>query len=510
LRVGTMPLPMDVGTLPAYLIECFTGTPIDLSSESFPRILFYCRAMMLIFWALLLSFARVVGGELGGPWAGRLAVAFIACEPNFLAHASLMTADIALTAMLLPALYFFSKNRSEGWPRRIALPAFWFGACLVSKASALVYMPVGMLIIELMRLARAGAFRRPDDERATMPARLWQRFGRPLAPFVKDATRIGVFGLVLAFLYCGCDWRVETTWVKWAQGLSEGPFKDAMVWLAENVRIFNNAGVAFARQVSHNIRGHGSYILGRTDARSIWYYYPVLVTMKLTLPILILPVLLLVLDRKSLFNWACLVAGALLVYSLNCRVQIGIRLMLPWIAVGIVGLCAAAGRAGATSVWKRAFLVPLCCLGLIWNVATAWSQWPHGLCYVNELWGGTANGYRIISDSNYDWGQGVPDLAQWLASRGNPPLDLFYFGADPSVRRLPVRVMPYQTYPYQDFLKEVRGRYLAVSTVLLYGSYIDQQSELVQQLRRMQPIDRTATFLIFDFRQPTELAEAGS
>src|SRR5205814_105074 len=151
-------------------------------------------------------------------------VAFIACEPSFLAHAALMTADIALTAMLLPALYFFSKNRCEAWLRRIALPAFWFGACLVSKASALVYMPVGMLIIELMRVARAGAFRRLDDEQATMPVRLWQRFGRPLAPFIKDATRIGVFGLVLAFLYCGCDWRVETTWVKWAQGLSEGLF----------------------------------------------------------------------------------------------------------------------------------------------------------------------------------------------------------------------------------------------------------------------------------------------
>jgi len=232
----------------------------------------------------------------------------------------------------------------------------------------------------------------------------------------------------------------------------------------------------------------------------------------LTLPLLILPGLLLVLDCKSLFNWACLVGGALLVYSLNCRVQIGIRLMLPWIAVGIVGLSAAAvqAREQASSIWKRALLAPFCCLGLVWSVATAWSHWPHGLCYVNELWGGTPNGYRIISDSNYDWGQGVPDLAQWLASRDNLPLDLFYFGADPSVRRLPIRVMSYQTYAYQDFLKEVRGRYLAVSTVLLYGSYIDQQSELVQQLRRMQPIDRTATFLIFDFTQPTELAEAGS
>lgn len=509
MRVGTMPLPVDLATLPAYLYERYSGTPFELSSDAFPQVLFYCRAMILLFWALLLVFARIVATELGGPWAGRLALAYLACEPNFLAHASLMTADIALTAMLLPTLYFFSKNRSAGWLRRVLLPAFWFGACLISKASGLVYVPLGMFIIELARLARDGVFQRRGDGNPWTRAQLWARFAQPLFPFLRDATRIFAIGLLLAFLYCGSDWKVERTWVKWAHQLPEGTFKDAMVSLSENVRIFNNAGVGIARQVTHNIRGHGSYILGRTDPRAIWYYYPVLLTIKLTLPILILPVLLLVLDRRSLVNWACLVAAALLVYSLNCRVQIGIRLMLPWIAVGIVGLCAAAVRAWQREAcgWRPACIMQFCCLGLVWNVAAAWSHWPNGLCYVNELWGGTPNGYRLISDSNYDWGQGVPDLDKWLASRGNPPLDLLFFGTDPRVHRLPLRVMPYQTYAYHDFLKEVRGRYLAVGTVLLYGSYIDQQSEMVQHLRRMQPIDRTATFLIFDFTQPAELAD---
>src|SRR5262249_33080004 len=58
LRVGSMPLPMDVAALPAYIYERATGTIIDWNQDYPPRVLFYCRAIMLVFWAMLLWFAR--------------------------------------------------------------------------------------------------------------------------------------------------------------------------------------------------------------------------------------------------------------------------------------------------------------------------------------------------------------------------------------------------------------------------------------------------------------------
>src|SRR5262249_1879314 len=76
--------------------------------------------------------------------------------------------------------------------------------------------------------------------------------------------------------------------------------------------------------------------------------------------------------------------------------------------------------------------------GLVWTAGGAVVVWPHGLCYTNELWGGTANGYRRLSDSNYDWGQGLPELAAWQRRSGVTALDVWYFGTDPALGRLPL------------------------------------------------------------------------
>ena len=51
--VGTMPLPVDVQTLPLYLWECCRGCPIDPVAE-LHLVLPFARAATLLFWGLLL------------------------------------------------------------------------------------------------------------------------------------------------------------------------------------------------------------------------------------------------------------------------------------------------------------------------------------------------------------------------------------------------------------------------------------------------------------------------
>src|SRR5687767_8911276 len=113
LRVGTMPLPADVATLPLHLYERFTDTRLDFRAGAHSEPLFWARATSLLFWWQLLFFARLVGRHLAGSWGGRLAVAFLACEPNFLAHAALATTDIAAAAFLLPTAYYFALGREQ-------------------------------------------------------------------------------------------------------------------------------------------------------------------------------------------------------------------------------------------------------------------------------------------------------------------------------------------------------------------------------------------------------------
>ncbi len=170
-------------------------------------------------------------------------------------------------------------------------------------------------------------------------------------------------------------------------------------------------------------------------------------------------------------------------------------------------------------LWARALtlslsysLTLLIAASVVWTASAALLVWPHGLCYTNVFWGGTEQGYLWLSDSNYDWGQGLKELARWRQRHGDGPLDVWYFGSDPSLPSLPMREIHFHTLSIkgpEDFIAQVRGHHLAVSTTLLYGSVkaslrsSDSAAEAYEQvvavLHGHRPVDRTATFLIYDF-----------
>jgi hypothetical protein len=521
LRVGTMPLPADVQTLPLYLWECWRGAPFD-PVEDFAALLPVARAGTLAFWWLLLIYGFVAARSLAGPWAGKLAVALLACEPSLLAHASLATTDIAVSACVLAFAYHFRRGREQadaGWWRRAGLPMVWFALAVLAKASGLIYCCLCMAVLELDRLARAGAFGVPAG---TAWAGWLRNFWGQLRPLRRDAWWIAGGGMVLVFVYCGSDWKPQPSFVQWAHGLPEGTARQAMVWLAENLCVFSNAGEGIVRQVKHNMHGHGAYLLGRSDPHSFWYYFPVVLTLKLSLPLLLAPVVVAVLRPRALNNWACLLAAVLLVFSLTFRVQIGVRLVLPLVVLTVVGLSAALAQAcQGLAGRRRRLLAGGVGAGVGWTAASALLVWPHALCYVNELWGGTRDAYRLVSETNYDWGQGLKELARWQRERGLPTLTVWYFGTDPTRRRLPMRELALHTLPLErpeDVLPRVRGQHLAVSTTLLYGTPINNSSmrQAVAFLRSRTPAARTTTFLIFDFTgegaasAPAGAAPAGS
>lgn len=507
IRVGAMPLPLDVATLPVFLCEEFHGTLVDYEGPNSSGPLFWSRVTLLAFWWLLLIYARLAGRLLAGPWAGRLAVAILACEPSMLAHASLATKDIAISATLLAFLYHFRIGRDLTWWRRVGVSGLWFGIALLAKASALAFGPICMVVLELELLARTGRL-------AVSPSSSWiawlKNLWKELHPLRRDGVQIGLVGFAVMLLYCGCDWKTLPSFISWANRLPDGTTRDWMLWLANHLAIFNNGAEALVRQVAHNMRGHGVYILGQTDPRSLWYYFPVALSMKLTIPFLVLPVAIAIVKPKALTNWAFLAAGALLLYSLNCRVQIGVRLMLPLVTLAGVGLAAAAVDAiqSARSRWKARGMRIGLAAGLAWSAGACAIVWPHGLCYINEMWGGTANGYLRLSDSNYDWGQGLPELARWQREHQIKTLDVWYFGTDPQIaafpaRRVPLHLLPIQTW--SELEPVVRGRHLAVSTTLLYGAYGNSKSRAAEILRTLPSHDRTQTFIIYDFTKiPTD------
>ncbi len=502
LKLGTMPLPVDVQTLPLFAWERWHGTPINLDTD-FDRVLPWARACSLLFWWLLLIYVWLSARSLGGSAAGLVAVAFLICEPSLIAHAGLATTDIAVTACLVALCYHFQRNRDRRWGWRVAWPGFWFGLALLAKASGLVF---GGLCLFALEGCRCSWWRSREEEPA-------YRFRDSF----RDLVQIGLLGLFFTFVYCGSDWRPQHSFLVWAQSLPEGTLSTVMVWLAEHLRIFPNAGDGIARQFTHNVRGHGSYLLGRAHPRAFWYYFPVLLTIKLTVPLLLG---VLVLGVRRLFarcasiNWPLQGVLALLLFSPLCRVQIGIRFMFPLIALLIAGLSVLLVEAirEASSDFRRQLFAIAGAGSLAWSLGSVVSVWPHGMCYVNPLWGGTRKGYRLVSEGNYDWGQGLKELARWQKIHHLPDLDAWTFSTDPLGKRLPMRPVFLHMLPIHDeddFLAQVRGRHLAVSVTFLHGAFLDPPFEAARHvLKGRRPVAHTSMYNIYDFTHEKPLSAA--
>jgi hypothetical protein len=509
LDLGTLPLPSMVQTLPLHFWERWRGDTFD-PPRDLHRLLPIARLGTLPFWWLLLVYGWLAGRQMAGVWGGRLAVVFLACEPNLLAHATLATTDVAVTACLVALLFHFRAGRSEPWRRRVMVPAIWFALAVLSKASGLVFGILGMGVIELEH--QCATLPVMTNGRSRLRSAAAGLFGRP---FRRDLIQVCSLGLLAVFCFCGSEGLPSPSFIEWGRQLPDGPFRSAIVWIAEHMCIFSNAGVALVRQVRHNVQGHGVFLLDQIARRAIWYYFPLALSIKSPLPVLALPVLLAVVCRRALRNWACWVACALLLFTLICRVQTGVRLVLPLVSLAVIGVAAAlviGHRQLRPRRWRNV-LTACGAFSAVWLLWSSWSVWPHGLCYTNELWGGTANGYRCLSDSNYDWGQGLKDLAQWQEAHQVRDLHVLYYGTDTSLARLPMHRLAVGALQLgaDDLPTPAQGHTLAVGTSIVYGSVSEifpDLKALAKALRGINPIDRTATFLIY--RLPSHEAIAAA
>jgi Dolichyl-phosphate-mannose-protein mannosyltransferase len=501
MRAGTMPLPVDVQYLPIFLLERVRGEPFDVDRD-LHTILPYSRVLNLPFWWVLLVYGMLVGRLFGGPWAGRFAVVLIATEPSLLGHACLATTDISVTGFILAFAYHYQRGRDGGRWGRWILPGVLYGLAMMAKASALTFVPLVILSSEIPRLYAAGAF--------TPPPGVWRlkHLWRSTRQVRSDGWKILVIGTVVIWTYCGCDWKPQPSFVKLADNLpQDNAWASVVRWLAHDLTIFPNAGEAFAYQIKHNLRGHPCNTLGEWYPRSVWFHFPVLLTIKLTLMTLVLAAGLLIVRPRSLFSPIGLAALLLLLFSLNCRVQIGIRLVFPLVAVLLVAL--AVGLARATTNWSDRSRGGVLAVLTVACAYPAVTTWPDGIRYANELWGGTEKAAPLLADANYDWGQGLIDLDRWTAEHNLPTAKVWYYGMDPIIGKDPNRLLALHdplVYPVAeptDVWSHVRGKVVAVGYSLRYGypGLTTSMPMVLEFFQGREPIGRSRTFLVYDFRK---------
>jgi len=342
--------------------------------------------------ALSLLLALVVflwARQLYGWKAALLSLALYCFEPNLIAHSSVATLDLGITAAFCFTLYACWRYLRTGRFLYLALTGVALGAAAVIK------LP-GLLLLLLLPVLLGAA--RKEEKPATA--------GSVAVPL---AVMLG-FALVAMWAV----YRFSFAPVSTAQGALRLPL--GQYWQA----------ISF--QLSHEGGGHVAYLLGMTSSTGWWYYYPLAFLVKTCLPLLLLLGLALSrgkLDRDELFLG--LPAAIFLAAAMLQNLDLGIRYLLPIYPLLIILVGRMLTREWPTQwgAWPRRAALALA----LWAAAEALVYAPHYMAYFNELAGGPAGGGRVLADSNLDWGQDLRELAAW--QRRHPeasPLHFAYFG----------------------------------------------------------------------------------
>ncbi|HNW45578.1 MAG TPA: hypothetical protein PKI19_13845, partial [Elusimicrobiales bacterium] len=174
-------------------------------------------------------------------------------------------------------------------------------------------------------------------------------------------------------------------------------------------------------------KASSSFIWGRYPLGGVWWYFPLAFMVKTPPALIFLAAAgIFAVFRRPGRDWVWVLLPPVFYFaaSFGTKMQIGYRHILP-----VMPFVALAAGLGAEYLFEKRswLLLPAAALTLVWG-GLLYRVHPYYLAYFNELAGGPGNGYKLLADSNLDWGQDVKTLAAYLKTRGNPPVVFSYFG----------------------------------------------------------------------------------
>jgi 4-amino-4-deoxy-L-arabinose transferase-like glycosyltransferase len=475
---------------------------------------------------LVFAWARTLHGAAGG----LLAVALFAFDPNFVAHASLVTTDVGASLFLFAAVYAFWGTCRRLHAGSAAAFAVACGLAAATKFSAVVLAPV----VAVLALARVVA---PDPwpagrggwalagwrarlvgvtalaalAAAVALGALWGVYGFRWSAARDPAAAAAAEPLVLAGAagtladppgrtagHFPIEWMVRRGAAlrllapRWPEGVPEPEIArvqpEAPLTAGERAllvgarhRLLPEAylhGLAFAAMKSHQ---RAAFLRGRHSRGGFRSFFLWAFLLKTPLPTLLAIGLGAALAFRRHRWWPDLafLVVPVAVYglaSLGAGLSIGHRHLLPIYPFLFV---LAGGLARGWAGRRRALALAVVALGGTVVLAPPWRPVavpPNYLAYFNELAGGPRNGHRSMVDSNLDWGQDLKRLRAWLDRRGvAEPINLAYFGtADPRYHGIPHVNLPggYLFEPVEPFARAHLPGYVAVSATVLQGAYL--------------------------------------
>lgn len=359
-------------------------------------------ALLVYFWAC----------DLYGKGPALAACVLCTLSPNLMAHGTLATTDMYHALGVVGGLFFFHRYLLQPSLSRAMVSGLALALAQTTKSFALVLYGVVFLILALMLLRRT-----------SLSSLTWKR----VLLFTAIATLWFVAVINVAFCFdrtfAPLSYYFQTNMLARLQKLPlpaqlPVPFPYPFLQGLHLMRAGEQAGTA------GNV-----YLLGKLGDptnpafHGFKSYYAVAYFYKepIALQILFLIGLVWICRHRKLDDFLVgeaplLMAAAILVLGLSLfsKTQIGIRHILPALAIETI-IAAAAFVNFSSKPWPQKTLLVLL---VLWMAGSVASYYPHMIPYMNEWAGDRRLTYRILGDSNLDWGQDTAVVEEFL--RKNP------------------------------------------------------------------------------------------
>jgi hypothetical protein len=346
-----------------------------------------------------------------GEKAGLLGLFLYCFSPVVLAHAALATTDMVAAFFIFLSVYAFWKFLKDPMPKNVVFSGIMLGLAQLSKYNAILLYPIFLLLLLLdlwssnkhgFKMLRKLAFIIIISIVLT-----WAGYGFDFQPILKDAMRV----------------QEKLQLVERVTGI-----KDFLLTVPVplGAHILGLLGV-----FRHSHEGHATFFFGNWSSHGNIFYFLIAFLVKNPLPMLIFLLAGLSIMFKNGIKCTerailITIAAFFAVSSLG-NIQIGVRHILP-----LFPFCFMIAGRSVELASRKFFKIVIAAL-VTWQVAVSLAAWPNYISYFNELAGGSKNGYKILRDSNVDWGQDLPALADYMKRNNITMVTFKYFGeADPA------------------------------------------------------------------------------
>ena len=423
----------------------FDGRDLIFGNDA-SKIIFRARMAAALFTLLLALLVFLATREMFGTGAAFIALTLVAFEPNLLAHGAMVTTDAGLACFLLATVYAFYRYVKSPSIWRVAVVGIAAGLAAATKHSAILLLPMLLVLSVTELLRRRAAFAQGTTGRPETRAR--QALRLAIAMSVAAAIAAVLLWSVYGFRYRARPdgWQMNPPLTETLGGLrpSEARGIRALAkWhLLPESYLF---GLADVQAVANFMP---SYIFGKVYAHGVWFYFPVAFVVKSTLALLALLLLAFAaIAWRKMRCWREILFVTIppliyLLVSMGSKLNIGARHILLIFVFASV-LAAGAAWALIRSDRRWAYLVGAL---LLFHVVSSVRAFPTSyMAYSNELWGGPSATYKYLTDSNTDWGQQLIGTKRYLDQRGVKSCWFAYF-VDPAIRPssygIPCRSLP--------------------------------------------------------------------